>query len=140
MRHENYLRLAEAQAAKSRYERWPVGAVLVRGGRVLAASPNLTRNYAGLAGVPWEECSIHAEMAVLRRVSPRRGGTMYVARLRRTGVRGMARPCERCEKELTEFGVRRMVWTIDERSFGTTMLQQDSSTNDLTKLLESALL
>jgi hypothetical protein len=65
---------------------------------------------------------------------------MYVARLRRTGVRGLARPCERCEKELIEFGVRQMVWTIDERSFGTTMLQQDSSTNDLTNLLESALL
>lgn len=124
MRHEKYLNLARNQAAKSRYERWPMGAVLVKGGRVQGASPNVIRNPAGLPGVAWEDCSIHAEAAVLKKVSQKRGGTMYVARLMRTGSLGLARPCPRCEESLVEFGVIRVVWTIDDHSYGVTNLRE----------------
>ena len=49
---------------------------------------------------------------------------MYVARLLRTGSRGIARPCKRGQSELIEFGVRRAVWTIDDHSYGVTDLRE----------------
>lgn len=122
MRHDKYLRLAESQAQKSRYGRWPMGAVLVRGGRVIAAAPNNLRNEPGLAGLPLENCSIHAEAAVLRQVN-KPGGTMYVARLTRGGARALARPCRRCKQLLVEAGIRNVVWTINPDSWGFTDLR-----------------
>ena len=122
MRHDKYLRLAESQAQKSRYGRWPMGAVLVRGGRVIAAAPNNLRNEPGLAGLPLESCSIHAEAAVLRQVN-KPGGTMYVARLTRGGTRALARPCRRCKQLLVEAGIRNVVWTINPNSWGFTDLR-----------------
>jgi len=122
MRHDKYLRLAEVQAQRSRYERWPMGAVLARGGRIIAAAPNSLRNEPSMAGLPLEKCSIHAEAAVLRQVN-RAGGTMYVARLTRGGTRALARPCRRCRKLLVEAGVRSVVWTIDPHSWGFTDLK-----------------
>lgn len=127
MRHDKFLSLARNQAAKSRYARWPMGAVLVKGGRVQGASPNIVRNPAGLPGLPWEDCSTHAEMAVLKKCSQKRGGTMYVARLLRTGFVGLARPCRRCERALIEFGVQRVVWTVDCHSYGVTNLREINS-------------
>lgn len=122
-RHIKYLRLAESYANKSSYERWPVGAVLVRGGRLLAGAPNDLRNPASMEGVPFQECSIHAEMAVLKRVKKAHGTTIYVARVLRTGVLGLAKPCARCQKELIASGVRQAIWTIDGNSYGTTIFR-----------------
>ena len=123
MRHLKYLKLAESKAFSSNYKRWPVGAVLVRGGRVLASASNDLRNPAGMDGVPFEECSTHAEIAALRRVKWPHGSTIYVARVLRIGKRGLAKPCQRCQKELVAAGVRQAIWTIDDESFGTTIFR-----------------
>lgn len=109
--------MALSQAEKSRYAKWRVGAVLVKGGRVLAAAPNTLRNEPGLAGLPLEECSVHAEAAVLQKVT-NPSGTMYVARLTKSGKQSLARPCRRCRILLIEAGIRTVVWTIDNESFG----------------------
>lgn len=123
MRHLKYLRLAESFANRSNYERWPVGSVLVRGGRLLAGASNDLRNPATTEGIPFEECSTHAEMAALRRVKRAQGSTIYVARVLRTGVLGLAKPCSRCQKELVSAGVRQAIWTIDGNSYGTTIFR-----------------
>lgn len=123
MRHLKYLRLAESHAITSNYKRWPVGAVLVRGGRVLSAAPNDFRNPASMGGVPFEECSTHAEVATLRRAKHTQGATIYVARVLRTGVRGLAKPCRRCQADLIDAGVRQAIWTINDNSYGTTIFR-----------------
>lgn len=123
MRHLKYLRLAESYAYRSNYDRWPVGAVLVKGGRVIAGASNDLRNPANMGGVPFEKCSIHAEMAVLKRAKKSQGSTIYVARRLRTGELGMAKPCERCQKDLVSAGIRQAIWTIDDYSYGTTIFR-----------------
>jgi deoxycytidylate deaminase len=118
--------MALVQAEKSRYTKWRMGAVLVKGGRVIAAGSNVLRNEPSLAGLPIEECSVHAEAAALQKVS-KLGGTMYVARISRSGHQSLARPCKRCRKLLIEAGIRTVVWTIDEESFGISDYRDDSS-------------
>lgn len=123
MRHTKYLRLAEGHASTSNYHRWPMGAVLVRGGRVLAGASNDLRNPASMDGVSFDKCSIHAEVAALKRAKHVRGATIYVARVLRTGQRGLAKPCSRCENYLISAGVRQAIWTIDDHSYGTTVFR-----------------
>jgi tRNA(Arg) A34 adenosine deaminase TadA len=115
--------MAESRALESNYKRWPMGAVLVRGGRVLASASNDLRNPANMDGVPFEECSTHAEVATLRRVRSAAGSTIYIARVLRTGGRGLAKPCAACQRDLVSARVRQAIWTIDEHSYGTTVLR-----------------
>lgn len=107
----------------SNYERWPVGAVLIRGGRMLAGASNDLRNDASTDGVPFLECSTHAEVAALKRVKRPEGSTVYVARVLRDGTRGLAKPCVRCQRDLIDAGVRQAIWTIDEFSYGVTVFR-----------------
>lgn len=123
MRHLKYLRLAESKATESNYPRWPMGAVLVRGGRVLAAASNDLRNPASTDGIPFLECSTHAEVATLKRAKRTHGSTIYIARVTRSGRRGLAKPCVRCEADLVAAGVRQAIWTIDDKSYGTTIFR-----------------
>ena len=123
MRHPKFLRLAEGYAAGSNYVRWPMGAVLVRGGRVLSGAANNIRNPANMDGVAFENCSVHAEIAALKRAKHTHGATIYVARLMRTGSTGLAKPCDRCQRDLIAAGVRQAIWTIDDYSYGTTIFR-----------------
>lgn len=123
MRHVKYLQRAESFAVGSNYERWPVGAVVVRGGRMLAGASNDLRNSASMDGVPFEECSVHAEVAALKRVKNAQGSTVYVARVLKNGRRGLARPCKRCQRQLKAAGVRQAIWTIDDHSYGVTLFR-----------------
>lgn len=60
-----------------------------------------------------EECSVHAEAAVLRKAGARaRGGTLYVARLSKRGVATISKPCDRCWELIVEAGVYKVVYTI----------------------------
>ena len=120
-RHERNLSKAAAQALKSRYRRWPMGAVIVKSGRLLARACNEQKNSPSIPGMPANRCSVHAEAAVLR-LAEGRGATVYVARMGRRGQRALARPCSACEELLRSHGVRQVVWTIDDHSYGVTNL------------------
>lgn len=115
--------MATAYANKSNYDKWPVGAVIVRGGRLLSGAPNDLRNEVSTGGVPFEKCSIHAEVAALKRTKDAVGATIYVARVLRTGSWGLAKPCKRCQQELVSSGIRQAVWTIDAHSYGITNIK-----------------
>lgn len=91
------------------HKQWRVGAVLVRGGNVLATGVNRYRNDP--SQVEYGHVSYHAEEVVLRRVNDPEGATIYVARLTRSGKIGAARPCRRCQALLLEHGVHTAVWT-----------------------------
>ena len=89
MQHFDYI-LQAARAAK----RWlndkrahAVGAVAIRRDGAVVQSRN------GSAQEPIPEA--HAEFRVLRKAG--RGAIVYVARVRKDGSLGLARPCERCQ-------------------------------------------
>lgn len=92
-----------------------VGAVLVAGGRVLAASPNLRRNDPT---VDCRHATFHAEEAVLRRVSKATGAVLYVARVSASGAPALARPCDRCKATLISAGVRCAYYTLEDGAVG----------------------
>lgn len=86
------------------------GAVLVRGGRIIAQATNRYRNDP--ANVPWEGCQVHAEEAVLRMAGERaRGAAIYVARVTPGGRASLSKPCDRCQRALETAGVKKVYWT-----------------------------
>lgn len=104
-----WMRLATLQAESAPHPQWRVGALLVRGGSVLAAGSNRYRNHP--AQVALGDVSYHAEEVVLRRAGNPQGATLYVARVTRSGLLGLARPCESCSGLLAAAGVHTVVWT-----------------------------
>jgi tRNA(Arg) A34 adenosine deaminase TadA len=110
-----WIRHALALAASSQH-RYPMGALAVRSGRVVAQAVNRRRNTP--ANVEWASCSFHAEEGLVRARSELRGTTVYVARLTPSGIPGLARPCARCHQLLTDAGVRRTVWTAGVDTLG----------------------
>lgn len=96
-----YLKLALKQAALSQC-RYRVGAVLVKGNRVLAHTSNRYRN---APGIDYAHATFHAEEALLRRTRAPHGAIIYVARINRAGAPALARPCTRCQEALASHGV-----------------------------------
>jgi pyrimidine deaminase RibD-like protein len=96
-----YIQLAFKEAVNCTTHRQRVGAVVVRGGRVLAKASN--------------QSGRHAEVRALSQLwgSECAGTTVYVARLPRdvTVARSMARPCAKCERFMRRLGVKRVVYT-----------------------------
>lgn len=103
------MRLALNEARKAPHAQWKTGAVLVRGGSLISAGHNRYRNSPTI--VELEGVSYHAEQVVLRRAGDPRGGTLFVARITKSGGIGMARPCERCQALLTQAEVHTVAWT-----------------------------
>jgi tRNA(Arg) A34 adenosine deaminase TadA len=93
------------------------GAVIVRANSVLAVGTNRFRNHFPMPPDQWVKnspaCTVHAEMAALRRVRDASDTTVYVARVSRQGVARLSRPCDRCWLALVRAGVRRVVYTVN---------------------------
>ncbi len=87
--------LAEARAAAGRGET-PVGAVVVDGARVLAASGNRVEELG--------DASAHAELLALRVAAKRRGGP----RLEDCDLYVTLEPCPMCAQAISIFRVRRL--------------------------------
>lgn len=90
-------------------------AVVASGGRVLSWSHNLFRNHP-----EWvedekaaTECSVHAEVAALRKIKSTdlAGVTVYVARVLKNNEPAMSAPCFRCRDHMASVGVKRVVHT-----------------------------
>ena len=107
----SFLRLAMKVAETSNCSRRH-GAVVVRGGSVLAIGSNSSRN-ATLT----EHCDIikhstvHAEIDALSRVKDARGATVYVARINASGHVLFSRPCDYCYNSMILIGIKRIVYT-----------------------------
>lgn len=107
-RHQRFLELAARNAAQSECA-YKHGAVIVRGGAVLASSPNRHRNPPSIS---YLGASVHAEAAVLRRTQAA-GATLYVARLAPSGP-ALSRPCPRCWTAISLSGVKSVVYTLTD--------------------------
>lgn len=107
------------------------GAIVTKGGRVLSTSVNTLRNdpelfepsdgaphaVLGMSDNPREHSTLftyHAETRAIKPLSEDalRGATIYVARVIRSGVPGLSRPCNPCYMELTNKGIKKIVFTV----------------------------
>lgn len=123
---QRFLALAKRIAADNGGN-WRHGAVLVKGGRVIATAPNVYKNDPALFQAEYphdlqrqksalrEHCSVHAEAKVIRLAgSAARGSTIYVARMDRYGYSAMSKPCQDCAAAMSEAGVKAVVFTSGE--------------------------
>jgi len=98
--------------------RWRHGALLAKGSRIIAWSPNILRNPSEIdyQGATW-----HAEIAALRELDRLTGATygfgkasgltVYIARVNKAGEPRMSRPCVGCSDILAYRGITTRIWT-----------------------------
>lgn len=107
-------RMAAKQAKKSPHKQHKLGAVIVKGSRILAVGYNSLRP-SSLLGTH----TLHAEAAAVlkllkaRRLSDLAGAEMYVTRFTRGGAVGIARPCHDCQRLLASVGIRSVHYSTD---------------------------
>jgi tRNA(Arg) A34 adenosine deaminase TadA len=87
-----------------------IGAVAIRQDGTLVKSRNgSTPRPDGISP------SCHAEARVLRKAGF--GATVYVARVKRDGSLGMAKPCVHCMAALKSRGVEMVYWTVSNNKW-----------------------
>lgn len=107
-------RIAERQAMRSVFKQHRLGAVIVKGGRVLSTGFN-SRRPSRLLSRP----TLHAEASAVlkllkqRRLSDLSGADLYVTRFTAGGRVGMARPCPSCMDLIRAVGIRRVYYSTD---------------------------
>ena len=105
------IRIATKQAAKSSFERYKLGAVIVKGNRVLSTGYNEIRYSSEL-----RKSNIHAEEAAVlkllkeNRLNDLNGSTIYVSRIRANLSLGCSRPCINCYNLIRSVGIDKMVY------------------------------
>ena len=109
------VRMAVAAAYSSRHRR-RVGAAALSGGRFLGKACNTPRSNIDIVG--HENCSRHAEVALVRRLRDANGAEVFVARLDRAGRPSNARPCVMCVTELRQAGFTRVWFTVERDCVG----------------------
>ena len=94
--------------------RFRVGALVVKSGRVMGGSPNITRRSPR---TPPNRFSTHAEIAAIAVSSDCDKSTLYIARLNNSDQYSISRPCAWCMQKIIESGVSRVVFTLDYNHF-----------------------
>lgn len=112
-------RMAGKAACLSPFKQHRVGAVVVKGGRVLSTGYNEIR---------WtqrfQKENVHAEEAAIvklltaGRPSSLVGADIYVSRFTRGGSIGLAKPCLNCQHLIRSVGIRRAYYTCSDGTTG----------------------
>jgi len=107
---------ARKQACLSTFTRARMGAVLIKGGRILSSGYNQTR-YSKLSARNQYE-SIHAEEACIIKLLRKpnglqmlAGATIYITRIKKDGSTGLAKPCKTCQDLINSVGIKKIVHT-----------------------------
>jgi tRNA(adenine34) deaminase len=97
---------AEAKKA-STFQTHRLGAVLIKGGRILAIAHNITD--------PLRVTQKHAEVRTLnkRQFDDVSDAILYVARLRRNQKWGLAMPCPKCRAAIKAAGIKYVYFTTN---------------------------
>jgi deoxycytidylate deaminase len=111
-----------------------VGAVLVRGGRVLSVATNISgfvnkwaKRYNDLYAHHEFIESTHAEVAVILRARKKielTGSKLYVARMTIAGEVSFVSPCPMCVEVIKLHGISRVFCTIDSQTYSSFVLQK----------------
>lgn len=115
-RDRSYLSVARYCATKS-IARNTHGAVIVKGGRVVATGWNKNRNHPTIVSPEHikTKCSYHAEEVAIREAgeSNVRGAVIYVARINKSGADRDSKPCPKCATLIRQVGIKRVVFTME---------------------------
>jgi len=115
-RDSRLMQLALKVAELSSHPRFPMGAIIAHGSRVIAIGTNKYKTHPlqkshhnGGQGI-----SIHAELDAILKITSRqlRGGQMYIARLLHDGSPGNARPCVVCRNLLLTSSIYVVCYSI----------------------------
>jgi tRNA(Arg) A34 adenosine deaminase TadA len=124
-RIKKHMELARRVAHHSTFNGPRHGAVLARGSRVVHVSEN-KNNFCSF-GRRFRKCDIqpghstvHAELGCILGVDRRKteGADVYVARIGKRGEFKMSKPCPMCESALRHVGVKRVIFTINDKIAG----------------------
>jgi deoxycytidylate deaminase len=117
-----YMELAKHMARQSTFPDYHHGAVLVKGS-IRNASFNKD-NYCSFGSRFQKEhqgrTTLHAELGAVLGMdrSVTEGATIYVARVGREGKYKLSKPCSMCHAALKHVGVKRVVYTINNKTAG----------------------
>lgn len=109
------IRIASKAAAKSPFERHRLGAVIVKGGRVLSTGFNEVRYTKEL-----RNSTLHAEEAAIlkllksKRLKDLAGAELFVSRVCPSGRLGLSKPCSRCTHLIQSVGVAKVHYSTNE--------------------------
>lgn len=109
------IRLANKEAKKSNFYRHRLGAVIVKGNRVLSVGHNDIRYTK-----EFRNPTLHAEeAAILKLLKAKRGAELvgsdiYVSRVRPSGLAGLSLPCLRCTNLIRASGISCIHYTTNE--------------------------
>lgn len=107
-------RVASKEAKKSCYKQHRLGAVVVKGGRILATGFNELRP-SSVTKTP----TLHAEASAILKLLKKRklhdlfGADLYVTRYTRGGSIGLARPCVACMDLIRSVGISHVHYTTN---------------------------
>lgn len=112
------LRIASTSTCRQKH-----GAVITRGGSVIAVGINTQRNHPSIpTDRPRNETpySYHAEANAIRgaRKSDIDGATLWVARINNQGAARLSLPCESCMNLIIKSGIKRVVFTTNDHKIG----------------------
>lgn len=104
------------------YRRYRHGAVIMRGGNVLATGISKLHSEPHLVDCSTEfmrqKISCHAEVDALKKCKNTKNATMYVARIGRNDMVALSKPCFRCEAKIRESGIKKVIYSIDPETYG----------------------
>jgi tRNA(Arg) A34 adenosine deaminase TadA len=101
---------AASRIAQTSNNRFRVGAIVVKSGRVMGGSPNITRRSPR---TPPNRFSTHAEIAAINVSSDCSRATLYIARLNNSDMYSISKPCAWCMQKIIQSGITRVVHTLD---------------------------
>lgn len=117
------IRIAKKTAKKSLFKQHRLGAVIVKGSRVLSTGFNQRRYTKEL-----KQPTLHAEAdAILKLLKQRNqtslvGAELYVTRFTAGGVVSMARPCESCMALIRAVGIKRIHYSNNSGNVSTELV------------------
>lgn len=112
MNIQKLINKAANESSRSNTTNWRLGALVVRGGKIIAKGYNRPSGKANAVGrklgIPlW---TLHAEMDALINCDDPRGSYLFVAGRKENGNRVYARPCSKCRQFMHGMGLLGVFW------------------------------
>lgn len=111
--------LAIKEAYGAHHTKTRVGAVVYQRSRVLGLGSNFQHKTHPKSTHPFGR--IHAELAAIidamrydRFRNSLIGTSIYVARLKKDGSLGLAKPCRWCQELIHRVGIKEVTWSVDQ--------------------------
>src|SRR5687767_242881 len=109
----SFFRLAKEISQYSEHHQHKLGAVIFVKNKPVAFGFNQKKTHPIMAKLNSKRTT-HAEIAAVSAIKNKKrlkGATIVVYRQQKDGSPGMARPCDCCEKILTQYGIDKIIYT-----------------------------